>query len=39
MLYQVIKTILFVDDNNLYGHSMRQRLPHDEIKYDRNGSL
>ena len=26
------KKILYVDANNLYGHSMGQRLPYDEIK-------
>ena len=33
------KKILFVDANNLYGHSMSQPLPYDEIKFDRNVKL
>ena len=28
------KKILYVDANNLYGHSMSQYLPYDEIKFD-----
>ena len=28
------KKILYVDANNLYGHSMSQFLPYDEIKFD-----
>ena len=30
------KKILYVDANNLYGHSMCQPLPYDEIKFDQN---
>ena len=30
------KKILYVDANNLYGHSMSQPLPYDEIKFDRS---
>ena len=33
------KKILFVDANNLYGHSMSQTLPFDEIKFDENVKL
>ena len=29
------KKILCVDANNLYGHSMSQPLPYDEIKFDQ----
>ena len=29
-----IKKILYIDANNLYGHSMPQPLPYDEIKFD-----
>ena len=28
------KKILYIDANNLYGHSMSEPLPYDEIKYD-----
>ena len=28
--------ILYIDANNLYGHSMSQPLPFDEIKFDQN---
>ena len=28
------KKILYADANNLYGHSMSEPLPYDEIKYD-----
>ena len=28
------KKILYIDANNLYGHSMSQYLPYDEIKFD-----
>ena len=31
--------ILYIDANNLYGHSMSQYLPYDEIKFDNNISL
>ena len=30
------KKILYVDANNLYGHSMSEPLPYDEIKFDNN---
>ena len=30
------KKILYIDGNNLYGHSMSQQLPFDEIKFDKN---
>ena len=33
------KKILYVDANNLYGHSMSEPLPYDEIKFDNNGNL
>ena len=33
------KKILYVDSNNLYGHSMSQPLPFDEIKFDNNVTL
>ena len=28
-----------MDATNLYGHSMSQPLPYDEIKFDKNGKL
>ena len=31
--------ILYIDANNLYGHSMSQYLPYDEIKFDNNIKL
>ena len=31
--------ILYIDANNLYGHSMSEPLPYDEIKFDKNGKL
>ena len=31
--------VLYFDANNLYGHSMSEPLPYDEIKYDNNVSL
>ena len=34
-----IEKILYVDANNLYGHSMSQPLPYDEIKFDKNVEL
>ena len=34
-----IKKNLYIDANNLYGHSMSQTLPYDEIKIDRNVKL
>ena len=33
------KKILYIDANNLYGHSMSQYLPYDEIKFDYNITL
>ena len=33
------KKILYIDANNLYGHSMSQPLPYDEIKFDNNVTL
>ena len=33
------KKILYVDANNLYGHSMSQYLPYDEIKFDNTVEL
>ena len=33
------KKILYVDANNLYGHSMSEPLPYDEIKFDNNLKL
>ena len=33
------KKILYVDANNLYGHSMSQPLPFDELKFDNNVKL
>ena len=33
------KKILYVDANNLYGHSMSEPLPYDEIKFDNNVKL
>ena len=33
------KKILYIDANNLYGHSMSQYLPYDEIKFDNNVNL
>ena len=33
------KKILYIDANNLYGHSMSQPLPFDELKFDNNVKL
>ena len=33
------KKILYIDANNLYGHSMSQYSPYDEIKFDNNVTL
>ena len=33
------KKILYIDANNLYGRSMSQPLPYDEIKFDNNVNL
>ena len=33
------KKILYIDANNLYGHSMSEPLPYDEIKFDKNVEL
>ena len=33
------KKILYIDANNLYGHSMSLYLPYDEIKFDNNIKL
>ena len=33
------KKILYIDANNLYGHSMSESLPYDEIKFDNNIKL
>ena len=33
------KKILYIDANNLYGHSMSRYLPYDEIKFDNNIKL
>ena len=33
------KKILYIDANNLYGDSMSQPLPYDEIKFDQNVKL
>ena len=33
------KKILYIDANNLYGHSMSEPLPYDEIKLDKNVKL
>ena len=33
------KKIIYIDANNLYGHSMSQALPFNEINFDRNFNL
>ena len=33
------KKILYIDANNLFGHSMSEPLPYDEIKFDKNVKL
>ena len=33
------KKVLYIDANNLYGHSMSEPLPYDEIKFDDNVEL
>ena len=33
------KKILYVDAHNLFGHSMSEPLPYDEIKFDKNVKL
>ena len=33
------KKILYIDANNLYGHSMSEPLPYDEIKFDKSVEL
>ena len=33
------KKILYINANILYGHSMSQMLPHDQIKFDENVKL
>ena len=33
------KKVLFIDATNLYGHSMSEPLPYDEIKFDRDDKL
>ena len=33
------KKILYIDSNNLYGHSMSPPLPYDEINFDQNVKL
>ena len=33
------KKILYIDANNLYGHSMSEPLHYDEIKFDKNNNL
>ena len=30
---------LYIDSNNLYGHSMTQPIPYDEIEFDKNVKL
>ena len=33
------KKILYIDANNLYGHSTSQPLAYDELQFDKNGKL
>ena len=33
------KKRLYIDANNLYGHSMSEPLPYDEVKFDNNVKL
>ena len=33
------KKILYQDCTSLYGHSVSEPLPYDEIKFDHNGEL
>ena len=33
------KKILYIDANMLYGHSLSQQLPYDEIEFDRKVNL
>ena len=33
------KKVLYIDANNLYGHSMSQPLPYDEIKFHKSVKL
>ena len=33
------RKVFYIDANNLYGHSMFQPLPFDEIKFERNACL
>ena len=33
------KKILYIDANNLHGHSMSQALPYDDVKFDTNVKL
>ena len=33
------KKIVYIDANNLYGHSMSQPIPYDEIKFDKDNKL
>ena len=39
MLNQMIKKILYIEANNLYGHSMSELLPYDGIEFDNNVKL
>ena len=33
------RKIIYIDANSLYGHSLSQMLPYDEIKFDKNVKL